>query len=257
MLSIEKRSVSVEFNNIGLHQCQLYLCSALPMSAAATQVVPPSEAWRSFWHHLGAVVTELALNLPLASKAIYLLAPRTGGAPWLFCGPDDWMAGTPSGCLPWDGQRREAVPSCVVLSPCIFLPFTLSLLKLDEDSRKSHYTSWEAVTAEARNECVSNYWSWEFPKSLCFGIANLFEQGLGYATPNCPIMSPELIPERRPHGTSSVSHCVLAQRLRTGTSQKGTCSYTKPGCSPITSDLKISQTGPFLPGVDGVRNLGG
>lgn len=35
-------------------------------------------------------------------------------------------------------------------------------------------------------------------------------------------------------------------------SQKGTCSYPKIGCSPITSDHKIAQTNPFLPGVDRV-----
>lgn len=181
--------MSGEFNNIGLHQCQLYLCSALPMSAAATQVVPPSEAWRSFWHHLGAVVIKLALNLPLASKASYLLAPRTGGAPWLFCGPDDWMAGTRSGCLPWDGQRREAVPSCVILSPCIFLSFTLSLLKLDEDSRKSHYTSWEAVTTELETSVFLITGAENFPRAsvlasqICLSRTGLCDSQLPHHKP--------------------------------------------------------------------------
>lgn len=98
------------------------------MSAAATQVVLPSEAWRSFCHHLGGVVIELALNLPLASKASYLLAPRTWGAQWLFCGPDGWHR-----------IRLFAMrwAKSVILSPCMLLPLTFSLLKLDEDSRKS------------------------------------------------------------------------------------------------------------------------
>lgn len=99
MVSIEKRNMSGEFNNIGLHRCQLYLCTALSMSAAATRVVPTSETWRSFCHHLGAVV-ELALNLPLTSKASYLLACKTRGAQWLFCGADGWIAGPGSGSLP-------------------------------------------------------------------------------------------------------------------------------------------------------------
>ena len=52
-----------------------------------------------------------------------------------------------------------------------------------------------------------------------------------------------------------VSHYILAHRLRTSSSQKWTCSHTKPGCSPITSNHKISQTSPFLLSGDWVRNL--
>lgn len=49
------------------------------MSAAATQLAPAPEPRKSLCHHLGAVVTELALGLPLADRSSYLLDPGSEG----------------------------------------------------------------------------------------------------------------------------------------------------------------------------------
>lgn len=49
------------------------------MSAAATQLAPEPEPRKSFCHHLGVVVTELALGLPLTDQSSYLLDPESEG----------------------------------------------------------------------------------------------------------------------------------------------------------------------------------
>lgn len=136
----------------------------------------------------------------------------------------------------------------------MLLPLTVSLLNLDEDSRKSPIILAEKLWPLRLQTSVFLITGAEnFPRASVLVSEICLSKDWAMWLPAAPSQAQSSF-QRAGHMVPQVSHCILEHRLRTGTSQKGTCSHTKPGC--ITSNHKISQTGPFLLRVDRVKNLG-